>query len=65
MNNMKIYVLGYTGMLGRYVYTYFKSKGYDAIGWSRKDIDVSEYTGPQLRATLFHKGLKKDDVIIN
>ena len=38
---MKIFVLGHTGMLGRYVYTYFKSKLYDVVGLSRKDLDAS------------------------
>jgi dTDP-4-dehydrorhamnose reductase len=60
-----IYVLGYKGMLGRYVYTYFKSKEYDVIGFSRDDIDASNGNEETLRAILFHKGLKKDDVVIN
>lgn len=38
---MKIFVLGHTGMLGRYVYTYFKSKSYDVVGLARKDLDAS------------------------
>jgi dTDP-4-dehydrorhamnose reductase len=62
---MKIYVLGYKGMLGRYVYTYLKSKKYDVIGISRNEMDVSSYNESQLRAVLFHKGCKKNDVIIN
>ena len=62
---MKIYVFGYTGMLGRYVYTYLKSKGYGVVGISRKDMDITAFTEPQLRANLFHLGFKKDDVIIN
>lgn len=62
---MKIYVLGYKGMLGRYVYTYFKSKEYNVIGLSRTDIDASDITESRLRAKLFHIGVKKDDVILN
>ena len=64
---MKIYVLGHTGMLGRYVYTYFKSKGYDVIGFNRNNIDISksDYSESALRSVLFHKGIKKGDVIIN
>ena len=38
---MKLFVLGDTGMLGRYVYTYFKSKLYDVVGLSRKDLDAA------------------------
>jgi dTDP-4-dehydrorhamnose reductase len=62
---MKIYVLGHKGMLGRYVYTYLKSKGHTVIGFSRDDVDASNGNEEALRATLFHKGLKKDDVVIN
>jgi len=62
---MKIYVLGHKGMLGRYVYTYLKSKGHFVVGISRDELDVTSYSEPQLRAVLFHKKLKKDDAIIN
>jgi len=62
---MKIYVLGHKGMLGRYVYTYLKSQGHSPIGIGRDKLDVSAFNESQLRAALFHMGLKKDDVIIN
>lgn len=62
---MKVYVLGSNGMLGRYVFTYFKSKGYDVIGLTRKELDVIHLREEELRVKLFHLGLKKDDVIIN
>ena len=64
---MKIYVLGHTGMLGRYIFTYFKSKGYEVEGWNRKDMDISksEYSEAQLRAILFHRGLNSGDIVIN
>jgi dTDP-4-dehydrorhamnose reductase len=62
---MKIYILGYKGMLGRYVYTYFKSKNYDVIGLSRDDMDITTYSEVQLRAVLLHRGFKKGDVVIN
>jgi len=62
---MKVYVFGYTGMLGRYVFTYLKEKGFDVVGISRNEIDATEYTEEELRAVLFHNGFKKDDVIIN
>jgi dTDP-4-dehydrorhamnose reductase len=63
---MKIFVLGHTGMLGRYVSTYLKSQEYNVINLSRSDIgDVGGVTVSQLRAKLFHRGLRKDDVVIN
>lgn len=59
---MKIFVLGYTGMLGRYVYTYFKSIGYtDVIGLSRSDIDATNVQKEKLNPISFKKGT----VIIN
>ena len=35
---MKIFVLGSNGMLGRYVYTYFKSEGYNVVEINRNII---------------------------
>lgn len=63
--NMTIYVLGYKGMLGRYVYSYLKLKQYNVIGLSRDDIDIIEYDEILLRRALFRKGVKPNDVIIN
>jgi dTDP-4-dehydrorhamnose reductase len=40
---MKIFVLGKNGMLGRYVYTYLKSKNYDVIGTTRDDFNVTNF----------------------
>ena len=55
---MKIFILGYTGMLGRYVYKYFKSKGYiNVIGLSRKDIDAANITKEQLNSIFSTKGI--------
>lgn len=64
---MKVYVLGHTGMLGTYVYAHFKNTGYKVVGINRSNLDVakSDLSVPQLRAWLSHKGVKKDDVIIN
>ena len=62
---MKIFVLGSNGMLGRYVYTYFKSEGYNVIGLTRKELDVLHLREEELRAQLFFLGLEKGDVIIN
>ena len=60
--NIKIFVLGYTGMLGRYVYKYLKSEGYNnIIGLSRKDLDAAKVTKEQLNSVSF----TKNTVIIN
>lgn len=64
---MKVIVLGHTGMLGTYVYSHLKEKGYEVVGFNRSDLDISEsiLNEPILRSFLFHKGVKPDDVIIN
>lgn len=61
---MKVFVLGYTGMLGRYVYSHFKEKGYDVVGLTRKDIDAGD-TNVQMRSPLVASGAKAFDVVIN
>lgn len=65
MNNMNIYILGASGMLGKYVSTYFKTNGFNVIDINRDKLDASNVTQRELNAKLFHLGLKKDDVIIN
>ena len=65
MGNMKIYVLGASGMLGKYVSTYFKTNGFYVVDINRNKLDASNITQEVLHAKLFHLGLKKDDVIIN
>lgn len=62
---MKVYVFGYTGMLGRYVFTYLKQKEYNVIGISRDQIDATAFNESQLYSALLTKDIKKDDVIIN
>ena len=62
---MKIFVLGSNGMLGRYVYSYFKHENYDVIGLTRKELDVLHLREEEIRAKLFFLGLRKDDVVIN
>ncbi|HOG38675.1 MAG TPA: sugar nucleotide-binding protein [bacterium] len=62
---MKIYVLGYKGMLGRYVYSYLISQGLDVVGLSRADIDVRDLDKTQLKQSLFRKGVMLNDIIIN
>lgn len=62
---MKIYVLGKNGMLGRYVYTYFKQKNYNVIGWSRDDLNVYNMNEYDLTEKLNNDGAVAGDVIIN
>jgi len=62
---MKIVVLGKNGMLGRYVYTYFKSVGYDTIGVSRKDVSIAEVDKLVLTDFFTSLELSEDDVVIN
>jgi len=64
IDNMKIYVLGYKGMLGRYVSKYLNDH-FDVINLSREDIDASKIREDELHAKFHNLGLKKDDVIIN
>ena len=65
IKNMKIYVLGASGMLGKYVSTYFRTSGFYVVDINRDKLDASNITQEELHAKLFHLGLKKDDVIIN
>lgn len=64
---MRIFVLGNKGMLGRYVYTYLKSKKHDVIGLSRENMDVSKstYNESNLKMLLEHFDVQKNDVVIN
>ena len=62
---MKIFVLGSNGMLGRYVYSYFRTKGYEVIGITRKELDVLHLREPELRSKLFFLNLRENDIIIN
>jgi dTDP-4-dehydrorhamnose reductase len=63
---MKIYIFGYKGMLGRYVYTHLNSMvNIDVVGVSRDELDATAFNETQLRAALFHKGIKRNDIIIN
>ena len=61
---MKIFVLGSSGMLGRYVSKYL-SQNYDVVEVNRNMIDASKANVPNMAITLLHLGLEKDDVIIN
>ena len=62
MREQKIFVFGKSGMLGRYVYTYLKEKGYNVVGVGRADVDASNYS------TMLHKyvenNMSEGDVVI-
>lgn len=61
----KVFVLGSTGMLGKYVSTYLKDY-YDVIEVSRKTLDVSEIKESVLRKNLMMDlKVQKGDIIIN
>ena len=63
---MKVFVFGKTGMLGNYVYLYFKNyTDYETIGITRKDIDITDINESSLKAKLYHLDIKENDVIIN
>jgi dTDP-4-dehydrorhamnose reductase len=57
---MKIHVLGSTGMLGNYIYSYLKSCGYNTVPYNRKALNVY---GFDLNG--FAKLLTSDDVVVN
>ena len=49
---MKIYVLGASGMLGRYVSTYFKNQGFYVVDINRDKLDASKITQEELAQQL-------------
>lgn len=66
MTEKRIFVLGASGMLGRYVWKYLATKDYTVIPVNRDVIDASSMTEEKLRAILevvLH--VKSGDVIIN
>jgi len=58
---MKVFVLGSTGMLGRYVYCYFKQQGFDVIGTDRAALDATKADNDMLDAL----GAGPGDIFIN
>ena len=62
---MKIFILGSNGMLGRYVYTYFKSSGYNVVEITRKIMNITLLNQDELDYALYQLGLKEGDVVIN
>jgi dTDP-4-dehydrorhamnose reductase len=63
MREQKIFVLGKSGMLGRYVYIYLKEKGYNVIGVGRSKIDASDTCGDLHKFVEFN--MSEGDVVIN
>lgn len=62
---MKVFVLGYKGMLGRYVYDHLYGKYDEVIGFDRTIIDAGNMAETALRSVLFHNRVEKGDVLIN
>jgi len=63
---MKIVVFGKNGMLGRYVYSFLKSEGFDVVGITRKDINnITLLNQVELEYALHQLGLEENDVVIN
>ena len=63
-NNMKIIVLGSTGMLGNYVDKYL-SKKYEVICLNRDKLDASNVSRNSLKTILNNFSVGKNDVVIN
>jgi dTDP-4-dehydrorhamnose reductase len=61
---MKIFVLGASGMLGKYVSTYLSSK-YEVININRDRLDAASVSQEELHAILYHLDVKENDVLIN
>lgn len=68
---MKVFVFGYTGMLGRYVYSFLKSEGFEVVGISRqgnekiRNLDIVKADYNYVKDLLGWNYLSKEDVIIN
>lgn len=62
---MKVFVFGSNGMLGRYVYSYFKLQNYAVIGLTRKDLDLVNASIKSIEDLLLSKGMTTGDVVIN
>ena len=61
---MKVFVIGSTGMLGKYVSTYLKDY-YDLVEITRKDIDVSSIKESELKSRFIKLNINEGDVVIN
>ena len=61
---MKIYVLGGTGMLGKYVTTYFKNY-YEVVEINRNTLDASNTSEQEIEEVLKKLSVNGNDVVIN
>lgn len=61
---MRVFVIGSTGMLGKYVSTYLKNY-YEIVEISRNDIDVSSIKEFELKEKFIHLKINSGDVVIN
>jgi len=59
---MRIIILGSTGMLGRYMKSYFK---HDLITIDRNDFNVLNLNDHDIRDILIQKGAKMGDIVLN
>lgn len=64
LDNMKIYVLGTTGMLGKYISKYLK-ESFDVINVDRNIIDAAHIDEEELYGKFLMFGLKPEDIVIN
>jgi dTDP-4-dehydrorhamnose reductase len=64
MREQKIFVLGKSGMLGRYVYTYLKQQDYNVVGVGRTDVNASEPSSGNLHKYV-QNNMSEGDVVIN
>jgi len=62
---MKIFVLGKSGMLGRYVFTYFQERDYEVVGIGRNELDVASCDENIIKDVFSKLSYKKGDVVIN
>ena len=62
---MKVFILGNTGMLGNYLYNYYKTKSYNTIAINRKILDVENIKYNQLENIFKNYDINENDIIIN
>jgi len=62
---MNIYIFGYTGMLGNYIFKLLSLEYPNIIGINRKDIDILNINYEELDIFLNKKNINENDVIIN
>ena len=62
---MKVFIFGQNGMLGRYVYSFFRAKDYEVVAINRNELDIVKSDYYHIKLLLSKAGLSKEDVIIN